>query len=109
MGKGEILFTCANCYNASVYARRAERKLQLSEHWQGYSREQREAMREVGAVPGQRVTCFLPSMLGGYFGGITLAGRIVLNRNGVAIVKLDRPYNGAHSAAWHKGWKEVQS
>lgn len=109
MGKGEVIFTCSDCYNASVYARRAERKLQLSEHWQGYSREQREAMREVGAEVGQLVTCFLPSMLGGYFGGITLTGRIVLNRNGVAIVKLDRPYNGAHSTTWHKGWKEVHA
>ena len=108
MGKGEILFTCAECYNASVYARRAERKTQLAEFWGKHAAEQAAAMRDAVATVGQRVQYFCPSMLGAYFGGITLTGRIVKNRNGVAIVKLDRPYNGQLSAAWHNGWKQVK-
>lgn len=109
MGRGEVLPVCSDCYNASVYARRAERKTQLAEHWRVFADKQKQSMRECGAQVGQRVTSFYPSMLGPYFGGLTLTGRIALNRNGIAIVKLDRPYNGQHSAAWHNGWKEVRA
>jgi hypothetical protein len=49
MGNGEVIFTCGDCYNASVYARRAERKVQLAEHWNAYRCAQQEAMREAGA------------------------------------------------------------
>lgn len=109
MGHGEILHTCADCYNASVDARRQERKHQLSVHWNKYRAEQEKAMRAADAHVGQRVSYFCPSMLGAYFGGITVTGRIVLNRNQIAIVKLDRPYDGKTSTAWHNGWKEVRA
>jgi hypothetical protein len=104
---GTTLAVCGECWNQSVYARRAERKTQLAEHWSKFAGEQEAAMRDAGASIGQRVQYFCPSMLGAYFGGLTLTGRIARNRNGVAIVKLDRPYNGQHSAAWHKGWKTI--
>ena len=109
MGRGEVIHTCADCYNASVDARRRERKNQLAVFWNDFRAKQEKAMREANAHVGQRVSYFCPSMLGGFFGGLTLTGRIVLNRNLVAIVKLDRPYNGQKSCQWHNGWKEVQS
>lgn len=105
MGHGEKLTVCADCWNESVDARRAARKAQLSEHWEAYRVKQAGAMESAGAEVGQRVEYFAASMLGGYFGGITIRGTIVLNRNRIAVVKLDNPGHGPKYTAWHKGWK----
>jgi len=107
MGHGEKLNVCANCWNASVYARLEERKKQLAEHWRKYVWEQKKAMDEVGAFVGQRVQYFCRSMLG--LGGITITGRIVTNRNGVGVVRMDQIVDGKREAAWNKAWREVQS
>src|SRR5258708_31916024 len=107
MGNGEVLNTCADCYNASVYARRAERKVQLAEHWTKYREEQADAMREAGAFVGQRVSYFCRSMLG--LGGITITGQIRANRNGIVVVRLDQIVDGKREASWNKGWHGVTS
>ncbi len=107
MGRGEILKVCADCWNASVYARRQDRKLQLATHWQEYRTKQAEAMKAAGAEVGQRVQYFCPSMLGAFFGGITVKGIIRVNRNGVAYVQLDQASNGTRATEWNKGWKQA--
>jgi len=107
MGRGEKLRVCVECYNASVYARRSERKTQLATYWSEYRMKQAEAMREVGAFAGQRVQYFCRSMLG--FCGVLITGRIRINRNGVAVVRLDRIVDGHKETEWSKAWKEVQS
>jgi hypothetical protein len=106
MGHGERLPVCCECWNASVAARRADRKAQLAEHWREYREAQTKAMAEVGAQCGQRVTYFCRSMLG--FGGFSVTGTIVRNRNGVAVVKLDRKYDGKTTTEWNKGWRISQ-
>lgn len=106
MRTGERLMVCCECWNASVAARRADRKAQLAEHWRKYREEQRQAMAEVGAAPGQRVHYFCRSML--LLGGIDVTGTIVLNRNSVAVVKLDRKYDGKNQTEWNKGWRPTQ-
>lgn len=60
-------------------------------------------MAEAGAFIGQRVQYFCRSMLG--FGGLLVTGQIVSNRNGVAVVKLDRAYDGKKQTEWNKGWR----
>jgi hypothetical protein len=105
MGRGEILPVCAECWNQSVYARRTNRKAQLADHWRQYREEQSCAMREAGAVIGQRVSYFCRSMLG--FGGMTVTGRIAVNRNGIAVIRLDRIVDGKRQAAWSKGWRPI--
>jgi hypothetical protein len=107
MGNGEVVFTCGDCYNASVYARRAERKVQLAKHWDAYRCAQQEAMREAGASIGQRVSYFCPSMLG--LGGVTVTGQIRANRNGIAVIRLDQIVDGKREASWNKGWKEIRA
>jgi hypothetical protein len=106
MGKGEKIFVCGDCWNASVYARRADRKRQLAEHWRAYAQGQQEAMSYAGAFIGQRVGYFCRSMLG--LGGFTVFGTIIANRNGVAVVRLDQKWDGKRQTEWNKGWKEIQ-
>lgn len=105
MGHGERLPVCVDCWNRSVQARKAGRKASLMKYWAEYAAAQSRAMAEVGASVGQRVERFFPSMLGEFFGGLTLHGRIIRNRNGVAIVKLDSPYNGKTTCSWSVGWR----
>ena len=109
MGNGEIIRVCVDCWNASVQARRAARKVQLSNHWGEYRVKQAAEMRKVGAEIGQRVFYFAPSMLGAFFGGCTYHGRITRNRNDIAVVRLDAPSGGHRFTAWHVGWRAVQS
>jgi hypothetical protein len=106
MGQGERLLVCCDCWNAGVTARRADRKAQLAEHWRNYREAQTKAMAEVGARPGQHVHYFCRSML--LLGGIDVTGTIALNRNGVAVVKLDRKYDGKTQTTWNKGWRPIQ-
>jgi hypothetical protein len=107
MGHGEILMVCCQCWNASVAARRSARKQQLADHWKAYSKKQAVAMREADADVGQRVQYFAASMLGPRFGGLLVTGTIRLNRNGVAIIRLDHAHNGKHSTEWNKAWKQA--
>lgn len=106
MGHGERLPVCCHCWNASVQARRADRKKQLAEYWSKYSEKQEKAMAEVGAKCGQRVAYFCRSMLG--LGGFSVTGTLVRNRNGVVVVKLDRKYDGKTQTEWNKGWRVMQ-
>lgn len=98
---GEIVKCCCACWNASVQARREARNDELAEHYTKFAEEQKAAMASVGAQVGQRVTYFLASQI--FIGqGIRYTGVIKLNRNGIAVVKLD----GSHKqTSWHKGWK----
>ncbi len=88
-----------------MYARRDERKAQLADHWKQYREAQAVAMAQAGQQIGQRVSYFCASMLG--IGGYLVTGTIKRNRNGVAIIKLDRPENGKTSTEWCKGWKVI--
>ena len=101
--KPEILHVCSDCWNASVVARRTERKAQLAEHWDAYRKAQAEAMQQVGQKVGDTVSYFCACMLG--IGGYVVTGTIKLNRNRIAVIKFDRPQNGKHSTEWAKGWK----
>jgi hypothetical protein len=103
MTADEVIQVCTECWNASVAARRAARKVQLSDHWAKYRTEQAIAMREAGAEIGQRVSYFCRSMLG--FGGYSVLGTIVANRNRIAVVKLDHVQDGKTQTEWNKGWK----
>jgi hypothetical protein len=107
MGHGEIIPVCCDCWNASVQARRRDRKIQLAEYWAEHRTKQAEVMRKAGAEVGQRVQYFAPSMLGGFFGGITYKGTIRRNRNGVAYVQLDQASNGKRSTVWHVAWRPI--
>jgi len=107
MGKGEIIRACSECWNQSVYARRAERKRELAAHWNEYRTRQTEAMREAGATFGQRVSYFCRSMLG--FGGVLVTGTIVANRNGIAVVRLDRIVDGHKQTEWTKAWRPMDT
>jgi len=108
MGAGETLAVCVDCWNSSVYARRAARKSQLADHWKQFRNEQATEMLAAGASIGDRVSYFAPSMLGAAFGGLLITGQIVANRNGVAVVKLDRQHDGKTQTAWNKGWKHAR-
>lgn len=103
MGRGEVLNVCTDCWNASVDARRRDRKQELAEHWRKESAAQSEAMAAAGAQIGQRVSYFCRSMLG--LGGYTVSGTITRNRNGLAVVRLDRLYEGKRFTQWTKEWR----
>lgn len=103
MGKGEIIMVCLDCWNRSVTARKAERKAQLADHWQQIAREQATEMQKAGATIGQRVSYFAPAMIG--LGGMLITGTIKLNRNGVAVVRMDSKCNGRRETEWTKAWK----
>jgi hypothetical protein len=105
MGKGERLNVCADCWNRSVYARKAARKQQLAEHWQKYRAEQKVAMDAAGAQLGDSVQYFCRSMLG--FGGLLVTGTITANRNGIAVIRLDRIVDGKRFAQWNKAWNKA--
>ena len=103
--KGETILTCTPCWNESVHARRAERKQQLAAHWQQERERQDREMQAVGATIGQKVYYFAPSMLGGFFGGITVTGTIARNRNQIAVIRLDEKHNGERYTQWTKAWR----
>ena len=107
MPRGEVLSVCSECWNASVYVRRAERKQQLANHWKEYREAQAVAMENAGAHVGQRVHFFAASMLGPMFGGLVVTGTIRVNHNGVCYVRLDRPANGKKTTEWNRAWKSI--
>ena len=103
MEHGETLQVCCDCWNASVAARRAERKAQLAEFWQRERTKQTCAMNAVGARPGDRVHIFLHNSLILFY-TLELVGTIKLNRNSIAVIKLDAPYQGRAFVPWSKEW-----
>lgn len=105
MGKREILHVCSECWNRSVTARLSERKQQLAAHWTQYATEQQAAMKAAGAEVGQRVSYFCASLLG--FGGFVVTGTITLNRNRIAVIRLDQKYQGRRFVEWSKGWRAL--
>lgn len=103
--KPEVIHVCSDCWNASVYAQRDERKAQLADHWAKVREAQAQAMQAAGQHVGQRVSYFCLSMLG--IGGYVVTGTIKRNRNGIAVIKFDCPQSGKTSTEWARGWKVI--
>jgi hypothetical protein len=62
-------------------------------------------MQTAGQQDGQKVSYFCMSLLG--IGGYVVTGTIKRNRNGIAVIKFDRPQSGKTSTEWARGWKVI--
>jgi hypothetical protein len=91
---------CTACHNAAYFRSRAQRKQELAQRHAQLAAAGQQAMAEVGAKVGQRVSY---SVLGWAMVAETYTGTITLRR-GIPYVRLDTPANGRRYVRWHKGW-----
>jgi hypothetical protein len=102
----ELLYVCLPCIHAGREVYDAGRKAYLAAWWHSQASVQSSAMKDCQVAIGIRVQRFCCAMLG--FGGVTLTGIVVKNRNGMAVVRMDAKCNGRRFTHWDRSWKPVK-
>jgi hypothetical protein len=106
VSSSELLEVCLPCIHLGRAAFDAGRKAYLKAYWHSQASIQDSALKDCHLAIGMRVQRFCPSMLG--FGGMTLTGKLVRNRNGIAVVRMDATLNGKRFTGWDYGWRPVK-